>query len=68
MSKLHKHLLVLLYLTVALSFSHIAFHLVAVHIKWKDFFIYKFNRVKYMLSAYYILYWTWTDACIAWLE
>jgi hypothetical protein len=54
-STLHKHLLVLFYLIVDLSFSLIAFHLVDMHIKWKDFLICMFNIYVYVKSILYLM-------------
>lgn len=54
-STLHKHLLVLFYLIVDLSFSLIAFHLVDMHIKWKDFLICIFNSYVYVKSILYLM-------------
>lgn len=54
-STLYKHLLMLFYLIIDLSFSLIAFHLVDMHIKWKDFLICIFNSHVYVKSILYLM-------------
>ena len=45
----------LFYLIADLSFSLIAFHLVDMHIKWKDFLICIFNSYVYVKSILYLM-------------